>query len=247
MPHEPRRRRKLSYANVMSTLAVFLMLAGGTAVAAGLGKNSVNSRTVKNSSLTGADLKNGSASGVDVADGSLGAAKFPAASLNASDVADGSLKGADVRDGAASAVKIANGTVGLGNLGAGVVGAPNVVDGGVQGADIGSGVLTGKNIDESTLAEVPDALLLSGRPRAAFLDRGKVIARETPIETGTASAKIDIECGGGEKLISGGPANVAPTSTILEDFPVDDIWVVRLDTHGIPDPYSVSILCVRLN
>jgi len=33
--------KRLTYANVMSSIAVFLVLGGGAAVAAGLGKNSV--------------------------------------------------------------------------------------------------------------------------------------------------------------------------------------------------------------
>lgn len=67
-----RIRRHLTYANVMSTLAVFLLLAGGTALAAGLAKNSVKSKTVKDNALKSVDLKDGKAvTGDDVTDDSL--------------------------------------------------------------------------------------------------------------------------------------------------------------------------------
>lgn len=61
-------RRRPTYANVTSTLALFLVLAGGTAFAAGLPKGSVDSRAVKNNSLTGIDIKNGSLTPADLRD-----------------------------------------------------------------------------------------------------------------------------------------------------------------------------------
>lgn len=55
-------RGKLTYANVMSTIAVFLAMGGGGfAVAAALDKDSVKSKQVKDESLVSKDLKNGAA------------------------------------------------------------------------------------------------------------------------------------------------------------------------------------------
>jgi hypothetical protein len=52
-----RLRGNLTYANVVATLALFLVLAGGTAVAAAqLGKNSVGSRQIKKAAVTPAKL-----------------------------------------------------------------------------------------------------------------------------------------------------------------------------------------------
>jgi hypothetical protein len=51
-------RSKLSYANVISTLCLFLLLGGGAALAAGkLGKNSVGTKQLKNGSVTAAKVK----------------------------------------------------------------------------------------------------------------------------------------------------------------------------------------------
>ena len=51
-------RSKLTYANVMATVAVFLVLAGGTAFAAGqmLPKNSVGARQLRKGAVTLAKL-----------------------------------------------------------------------------------------------------------------------------------------------------------------------------------------------
>ena len=83
-----RERRRLSYANVMATLSVFMVLAGGTALAATtLTPNSVTSKTVRDNKLKSVDLKDGKAvSTDDVIDGSL----------TGVDLADNSLTGDDV-------------------------------------------------------------------------------------------------------------------------------------------------------
>jgi hypothetical protein len=51
-------RKRLTYANVMSSIAVFLVLGGGAAFAAGqLGKNSVGSKQLKKNAVTSAKIK----------------------------------------------------------------------------------------------------------------------------------------------------------------------------------------------
>jgi hypothetical protein len=66
-------RRHLTYANVIATLALFLVLSGGAAYAAGkIGKNSVGTKQLKNGAVTTAKLKNGAVTGAKVAVGSLG-------------------------------------------------------------------------------------------------------------------------------------------------------------------------------
>jgi hypothetical protein len=65
-------RRHLTYANVMSTLAVFLVVAGGSALAVAVKRNSVSSKSIENNSVKSKDLKDGEAVGSsDVIDNSL--------------------------------------------------------------------------------------------------------------------------------------------------------------------------------
>jgi len=71
-----RLRSGLTYANVVSTLCLFIVL-GGSAYAAA----KITGKDVKNSSLTGKDVKNASLTGVDVKDGSLLAGDFRAGQL----------------------------------------------------------------------------------------------------------------------------------------------------------------------
>ncbi len=65
-------REHLTYANVVATLALFLVLSGGAAYAAGhLAKNSVGTKQLKNNAVTGAKVKDGSLGAKDFAAGSL--------------------------------------------------------------------------------------------------------------------------------------------------------------------------------
>jgi hypothetical protein len=71
-------RKRLTYANVMSTIAVFLVVAGGaTALAAVLTKNSVKSRHIAPRAVKTSDLGRNAATGAKVREGSL--AQVPSA------------------------------------------------------------------------------------------------------------------------------------------------------------------------
>ena len=71
-------RTRITYANVMSSIAVFLVLGGATALAAGhLGKNSVGSKQLKKESVTAAKIKNGTIIGAKLNLSSIG--KVPSA------------------------------------------------------------------------------------------------------------------------------------------------------------------------
>jgi hypothetical protein len=104
-------RARLTYANVMATIAVFVALGGSSYAAI-----KVTGRDVVNSSLTGKDVKNSSLFGRDVRNGSLRGADFKAGELpagqrgpegpqgsNGTDGADGA-DGADGKDAASAFV-----------------------------------------------------------------------------------------------------------------------------------------------
>jgi hypothetical protein len=66
-------RGKLTYANVVSTIALFVALGGATAFAAShLAKNSVGRAQLRANAVTGAKVKDGSLGGADIAVATLG-------------------------------------------------------------------------------------------------------------------------------------------------------------------------------
>lgn len=78
-------RKRLTYANVMSSIAVFLVIGGATAFAA-LGKNTVGTKQLKKNAVTAAKIKNGAVNN----------AKLAPNAVTGDKVADGSLTGVDI-------------------------------------------------------------------------------------------------------------------------------------------------------
>ena len=245
------RRPRLTYANAMSTLAVFLVLAGGTALAAGLPKNSVGSKTVKDNSLTSADLADGKgASGEDVVDGSLQGADVAAGALPGSKLAAGALNGADVADGSLGGADFAAGSIGSASLGPKGVSSANIADGSLETRSFERAQVNGRNIDESSLGTVPNTLGLGRRPASSFLTTAiedRLSASEQGIDLGDGTFKITEGCGAGQVMLSGGPAGMDPNSSLVESFPKEGTWTVRINPHGRFDLFRVGVACAVRN
>jgi hypothetical protein len=92
-----RLRSKLTYANVVSSLCLFLLLGGGAAFAASkLAKNSVGSKQLKKNAVTTVKVKDGAVTEAKVANGAVTTAKIGAGAVTAEKIPDGSLTGAKV-------------------------------------------------------------------------------------------------------------------------------------------------------
>ncbi len=122
-------RKRLTYANVMSSIAVFLVLGGATAFAATqLAKNSVGTKQlksnavttakikkeavsrakIKNSAVDAAKLADNSVTTTKLADSAVTNSKLAENAVTGAKVADGSLSGADINQGSLTSVKAAN-------------------------------------------------------------------------------------------------------------------------------------------
>jgi hypothetical protein len=86
-------RRKLSFANVTSMMALMVAL-GGTSYAAGLAKNSVGSTQIKSKAVKNSDLGDNAVTSKKVKNGSLLAADFALGQLPAGAKGDRGLTGA---------------------------------------------------------------------------------------------------------------------------------------------------------
>lgn len=91
-----RLRKRLTYANVMSSIAVFLVLGGAAVAASQLPKNSVGSKQLKKNAVTTKKIKNNAVTGGKLKNGSVTNEKLA--------------------EGAVTGNKVAAGTIGRGNL-----------------------------------------------------------------------------------------------------------------------------------
>jgi hypothetical protein len=85
-------RKRLTYANVMSSIAVFLILGGASAIAAGqLGKNSVGSKQLKSNAVTTKKIKKNAVTTKKIKKGAVDGSKVKDASLTGADINLGTL------------------------------------------------------------------------------------------------------------------------------------------------------------
>lgn len=136
-------RKHLTYANVVSSLCLFIVLGGGVAIAATAQKNSVKSSSVKNNTLKGIDVLDNSLTGADIdeaslvigaisggnlADGSVSTAKLADNAVTNPKVADNAIGSAEVIADSLAAGDIAPDSVGASELANNSVGSANVID-----------------------------------------------------------------------------------------------------------------------
>jgi hypothetical protein len=96
-------RKRLTYANVMSSIAVFLVLGGATAFAASsLGKNTVGSKQLKKNAVTAAKIKNAS----------ITTSKIKGGAVTGAQIANGAVTGAQIANGAVTGAKVNLGSLG---------------------------------------------------------------------------------------------------------------------------------------
>ena len=112
-----RFRPRLSYANVVSTLCLILVVGGGAAYAADtIGSEDIINGQVKspdigNNQVRSVDVRDGELTGDDVLDNSLGTNDVATNSLFGSDIFDGTLTSADIGTSAVASTEIANGSI----------------------------------------------------------------------------------------------------------------------------------------
>jgi len=163
-------RAHLTYANVVSTICLCLLVGGGSAYAA----NTIFSADIVDGEVKARDLANQAVSSPKLKPGAVGTDKLADAAVTGEKVKDSNLAGRDVLDNSLKGADIDEST--LTNVGGGgpaggdltghypnpliapnAVGGGEVIDGSLTGADVFGDSLTGANVDESTLAEVPSA------------------------------------------------------------------------------------------
>jgi hypothetical protein len=113
-------RVHLTYANVMSSVAVFLLLGGGAAAAAKHNKNTkkigatqikasaVTTAKIKNEAVDAAKLKNSAVSGAKLAAGAVGADHLADGAVTTGKIANDAVNGDKVNESSLSEVPSAN-------------------------------------------------------------------------------------------------------------------------------------------
>lgn len=150
-----RIRQRFTYANAMSSIAVFLILGGATAMAAkvALPKNSVGAKQLKKNAVSSPKIVDGSVGSADIADGSVTSAELADAAATLAKLADNSVNGAKLVDGSVNSADLANAAVTLAKLAANSVDSTKVVDESLTSADLGPNSVNSSEIATNAVGE----------------------------------------------------------------------------------------------
>ena len=176
-----RFRPKLSYSNVIATIALFIAL-GGAAVAAGLPKNSVGAKQLKRGAVTAAKLKKGAVTSGKLAPKSVVAGKLGANAVLPGNIGNGAITSAKIGAGAVIASSIKNGVVTTNKLASKGVTTDKLASGAVTNPILANGSVT------------PNKLSNEFGPIVATLKSGQTLRGTFAI--GGAGEKLSVAIGG---------------------------------------------------
>lgn len=121
-----RLRPKLTYSNVIASIALFVAL-GGAAVAAGLPRNSVGPRQLKRGAVNARAIQRGAVVAGKIGPGSVGSGNLVNGSVTSAKIAAGAVLASSIKNGvivnnklgneSVNAAKLAKGSVTLAKLG----------------------------------------------------------------------------------------------------------------------------------
>jgi hypothetical protein len=172
-----RLKRHLTFANVCSALALFLVLTGGTAIAVvKLGRNVVKSRNIAPGQVKTSDLGDGAviASKLAAGVGAGGAAQLGANSVSGSNIQPNAISGSHIQPNSVDASKIPDDSQGNDNVNASRLGglSPSFFQLG-DGADQvlqGAGLSFGEQTTATGLGSGQFSLKCAATPTVEFTD-----------------------------------------------------------------------------
>ena len=181
-------RKHLSFANVISVIALFVALGGASYAAVNLPKNSVGPKQLKKRAVRGKHINRNAVS----------ASKIQGNSISSPKIADGSVFGADLADNSVGSSELADNSVGSGEVIDGSLGQTEFAPGATvphvtvqftqSAADLGNGA------EVSVDAQCPEGqTALGGGTRGDLTNSEltKVTASRPIISTGNSGAPAD--------------------------------------------------------
>lgn len=201
-------RKRLTYANVMSSLAMFLVVAGGAAFAATqLPRNSVGTKQLRK--------------------GAVKTSKIGAGAVKTNKLAKGSVATSRIRDEAVTTSKIAAGSILTDRIAQDAVTSDKIAAGAILGDKIAQGAVTGNELADDSVTNAKltaesvnqEKIAASSVGAAQLKDITSVTATSASIANGSSTG-VTATCPAGEVVISGGfeTANLGAASWEVKRF-----------------------------
>jgi hypothetical protein len=132
-------RRHLSFANVISVIALFVALGGASYAAVTLPKNSVGPKQIKKRAVRARHINKNSVSASKIQRNSISSPKIADGSVFGADLADDSIGASQIASGAVGSDEVANGSLAEGDLQAGLLDLDITVQFTQAAADLANG------------------------------------------------------------------------------------------------------------
>jgi hypothetical protein len=140
-------RQRLSYSNVIATMALFIAL-GGVAVAAGLPKNSVGPKQLKRGAVTAAKIRKQAVTSAKLATGAVTIGKLGPNSVGPGNIGNGAVTTAKLGANSVIASTIKNSVVTTNKLNNEAVTTPKLANESVSTAKLGKGSVTAAKLSD---------------------------------------------------------------------------------------------------
>ena len=140
-------RQRLSYSNVIATIALFIAL-GGVAVAAGLPKNSVGPKQLKRGAVTAAKIRKQAVTSAKLANGAVTIGKLGPNSVGPNNIGNGAVTTPKLGANSVIASTIKNSVVTTNKLNNEAVTTPKLGNEAVTAAKLGKGSVTAAKLSD---------------------------------------------------------------------------------------------------
>ena len=216
-------RSKLTYSNVVATLALILVLGGGSALAAKqmLPKNSVGTKQIKNGAVAAGKLKNGSVTAAKLAGGAVTAASLANGAVTAATLAPGAVTSNAISNQAVDTSKLATGAVANGNLAADAVTSDKVKDGSLTSTDVAPNTFLAAN------GTAVNSMQLDGLGPSEFV-RGKArfMSARVVVPAGQSREVLELNFAHIEGTCSAGSV---PTQSIVAELNLENAFYTAIN------------------
>jgi hypothetical protein len=211
-----------TYANVVSTLCLFLLLGGASAFAATqLAKNSVGAKQIKKSAVATAKIKNAAVTTSKLADAAVTSGKLADNAVTTSKLSDNAVTSGKITDNAVTNSKLSDNAVTTGKI----------TDSAVTNSKLAANAVTSGKIAD-------------GEVRAG--DLGTILEVQNTVQIAAgAEGTADVACPSGSIMLSGGGYWTTGLNNLRTTLKQGNGWRVEgKNTLGTSQPLTVQAYCL---
>jgi hypothetical protein len=195
-------KKHLSFANVLSCVALFVALSGAAYAATTLGSKAVKTRNLANGAVTTKKLRNGAVTAAKLRKEAVIATKIALGNVGSTQLADGGVRSGDLGGGVVTSSKLKDGAVTSAKIAGEAVGTGQIKEGAVTGGKLAPALLAQlvKNVSYATSTSPSDnttdpktvtAECLPGPSRKQVVGGGARVLGSTKVALVESAPKLD--------------------------------------------------------